>query len=108
MCTSQHTSPLLVNMLKRNYKLITDLCDSSRWSHICVINYSALMIVFSQVLCAMLEFELLDSSDLKMQIITTLQSTSQGKAMYNELCERQIALRELVSVVNSHLLYMSL
>ena len=44
----------------------------------------------------MLEYEVIDSSDMKMQIITTLQSTSQGKHMYTELCERQIALRELV------------
>ncbi len=44
----------------------------------------------------MLEFEILESSDMKMQIITTLQSTSVGKAMYAQLCERQIALRELV------------
>ncbi len=44
----------------------------------------------------MLEYEIIESSDLKMQIITTLQSTSQGKRMYAELCERQIQLRELV------------
>ena len=50
-----------------------------------------------QVLCAMLEFEVIESSDLKMQVITTLQSTSMGKKMYADLCERQIALRELVS-----------
>ncbi|KAK2149680.1 hypothetical protein LSH36_442g03107 [Paralvinella palmiformis] len=47
------------------------------------------------VLCAVLEYEILDNADLKMQIITTLQSTSQGKSMYAQLCERQIQLREL-------------
>ena len=51
---------------------------------------------FIQVLCAMLEYEILENADLKMQIITTLQSTSQGKGMYAQLCERQIQLRELV------------
>ena len=50
-----------------------------------------------QVLCALLEFEIIESSDSKMQIITTLQSTTVGKRMYAQLCERQIALRELVS-----------
>ena len=50
-----------------------------------------------QVLCAMLELDVVDNNDLKMQMVTTLQSTSTGKRMYAELCERQIALRELVS-----------
>ncbi|KAI0213063.1 C-Maf-inducing protein [Lamellibrachia satsuma] len=47
------------------------------------------------VLCAMLEYDILESSDLKLQIITTLQSTSVGKRMYADLCDRQIQLREL-------------
>ena len=47
----------------------------------------------------MLEFEIIEGSDLKMQIITTLQSTSMGKSMYAQLCERQIALKELVSTI---------
>ncbi len=49
----------------------------------------------------MLEFEIIEGSDLKMQIITTLQSTTAGKRMYAQLCERQIALRELVSSMNT-------
>jgi hypothetical protein len=49
-----------------------------------------------QVLCAVLEFEIIESADLKMQMITTLQSTERGKRMYAALCERQIQLRELV------------
>ncbi|CAH1779274.1 unnamed protein product [Owenia fusiformis] len=48
-----------------------------------------------EVLCAMLELEVVDNNDVKMQMITTLQSTSHGKKMYAELCDRQIALREL-------------
>ena len=50
-----------------------------------------------QVLCAMLEYDVVESNDLKMQMVTTLQSTDIGKRMYTQLCERQIALRELVS-----------
>lgn len=50
-----------------------------------------------QTLCAMLEMEVIDNQDLKMQMITTLQSTCEGKRMYTDLCNRQIALRELVS-----------
>ena len=50
----------------------------------------------TQVLCAMLEYDILESSDLKLQIITTLQSTTVGKRMYADLCDRQIQLRELV------------
>ncbi|XP_069113637.1 C-Maf-inducing protein-like [Argopecten irradians] len=48
-----------------------------------------------EVLCAMLEFDVVESNDMKMQMVTTLQSTSVGKRMYAQLCERQIALREL-------------
>ena len=51
-----------------------------------------------QVLCAVLEYEIIESNDLKMQIITTLQSTPEGKQMYTQLCNQQIQLRELVSV----------
>ena len=54
-------------------------------------------VVVTQVLCAMLEYDILDSSDMKLQIITTLQSTSVGKRMYADLCDRQVQLRELVS-----------
>lgn len=50
-----------------------------------------------KVLCAMLECDVVENNDLKMQMVTTLQSTQTGKRMYAELCERQIALRELVS-----------
>ncbi|KAK3086918.1 hypothetical protein FSP39_025386 [Pinctada imbricata] len=48
-----------------------------------------------EVLCAMLELDVVENNDLKMQMVTTLQSTSTGKRMYTDLCERQIALREL-------------
>lgn len=50
----------------------------------------------SQVLCAMLEYDVIESSDVKMQIITTLQTTPEGKQMYVQLCNQQIQLRELV------------
>lgn len=50
-----------------------------------------------QVLCAMLELEAVEGHDMKMQMITTLQSTCDGKRMYAQLCERQIAIKEIVS-----------
>ena len=50
----------------------------------------------SQVLCAMLEFDIVASEDYKMQIVTTLQSTGTGKRKYANLCDEQIALRDLV------------
>lgn len=49
-----------------------------------------------QILCAMLELDVVESNDMQLQIITTLQSTSTGKAHYNELCQRQLHLKELV------------
>ncbi|XP_014679900.1 PREDICTED: C-Maf-inducing protein-like [Priapulus caudatus] len=48
-----------------------------------------------EALCAMLELEVVENSDTKLQIVTTLQSTTCGKKQYSALCERQIALREL-------------
>jgi len=59
--------------------------------------------VLPQALCAVLEYEICDNNDVKMQIITTLQSTSRGKRMYADLCERQIQLRELVCLFISHI-----
>lgn len=46
-------------------------------------------------LCAVLEFDVSDSPDHRMQIITTLQSTPSGKKMYTDLCERLSLLEEL-------------
>ena len=63
---------------------------------VCIIIW--IFVPLIQVLCAMLEFEIIESADLKMQIITTLQSTTAGKRMYADLCERQIQLRELVRI----------
>lgn len=48
-----------------------------------------------EVLCAMLELEVVEGHDLKMQMITTLQSTCEGKRMYAQLCERQIQMKEM-------------
>lgn len=49
-----------------------------------------------EALIAMLELEVVESSELKMHMITTLQASNQGKRAYYDLCERQILLRELV------------
>uniref|UniRef100_A0A0B6YSR8 C-Maf-inducing protein PH domain-containing protein n=1 Tax=Arion vulgaris TaxID=1028688 RepID=A0A0B6YSR8_9EUPU len=48
-----------------------------------------------EVLCAMLELEVVEGHDMKMQMITTLQSTCEGKRMYAQLCEKQIAIKEI-------------
>lgn len=49
----------------------------------------------------MLEMDVVENNDMKMQIVTTLQSTSTGKRLYAQLCDRQIALRELVCILVS-------
>ncbi|CAF3906067.1 unnamed protein product [Rotaria sp. Silwood2] len=46
-------------------------------------------------LCAMLDLDAVENRDSKLQLISTLQSTSTGLKMYAKVCERQIALREL-------------
>ena len=51
-----------------------------------------------KILCDMIEMELIEnSSDVQQQIITTLQSTSTGRQQYEDLCQRQLHLREFVS-----------
>jgi hypothetical protein len=43
----------------------------------------------------MLDLDAIDNHDSKLQLISTLQSTSTGMKMYAKVCQRQIALREL-------------
>ncbi|XP_070575082.1 C-Maf-inducing protein-like isoform X2 [Ptychodera flava] len=51
--------------------------------------------VIMEVLCVLLEMDLVENHDDRLQIITTLESTPEGRKMYADLCERQIALKEL-------------
>ena len=44
----------------------------------------------------MLEWELIEQEDQKMQLVSTLQSTPSGRENYAALCQRQLHLRELV------------
>lgn len=55
-------------------------------------------VVASQVLCAVLEFDICSNPDLKLQIVTTLQSTAVGRKAYGELSDRLTLLRELVCI----------
>ncbi|CAG2108981.1 unnamed protein product [Medioppia subpectinata] len=48
-----------------------------------------------QILCAMIELNVVESVDMQQQIITTLQSTQTGKSHYHDLCQRQLHLKEL-------------
>lgn len=50
-----------------------------------------------QILCLMLEYNIIDNNDTQLQIISTLESTGVGKRMYEQLCDRQRELKELVS-----------
>lgn len=51
--------------------------------------------VCQQALCAMLEMDVVESRDLQLQLITTLQSTTNGKKHYAVLCDKQMHLRQL-------------
>ncbi|CAF3664940.1 unnamed protein product [Rotaria sp. Silwood1] len=48
-----------------------------------------------ETLCAMLDLDAIENRDNKLQLISTLQSTSTGLKLYAKVCDRQIALREL-------------
>lgn len=52
-----------------------------------------------QILCLMLEYNIIDNKDTQLQIISTLESTDVGKKMYEQLCDRQRELKELVSLI---------
>ena len=49
-----------------------------------------------EVLCAMLELEVVENRDTKMQIITTLQSTGKGRQLYEKVTEKTTQLKEMV------------
>lgn len=44
----------------------------------------------------MLEYNIIENNDTQLQIISTLESTDVGKRMYEQLCDRQRELKELV------------
>jgi len=52
-------------------------------------------------LCLLLEWQLIQSDDQRVQIATTLESTPTGRASYVALCSRQLHLKELVSLSSS-------
>uniref|UniRef100_A0A8C6XQ52 C-Maf inducing protein n=2 Tax=Naja naja TaxID=35670 RepID=A0A8C6XQ52_NAJNA len=48
-----------------------------------------------EILCLMLEYNIIENKDTQLQIISTLESTDVGKKMYEQLCDRQRELKEL-------------
>ncbi|MED6260148.1 hypothetical protein ATANTOWER_004331 [Ataeniobius toweri] len=48
-----------------------------------------------EILCLMLEYNIIENKDTQLQIISTLQSTQVGFRMYEQLCDRQRELKEL-------------
>ncbi len=45
----------------------------------------------------MLEYNIIENKDTQLQIISTLESTQVGLRMYEQLCDRQRELKELVN-----------
>ncbi|ESN93743.1 hypothetical protein HELRODRAFT_88288, partial [Helobdella robusta] len=83
-------------------KLIRCCCRRKKffYTHIKMISAWQLLAVRGneaaiEALCLVLEFEICEKEDNKLQTIATLQNTSVGKKMYNELCQRQIQLQEI-------------
>uniref|UniRef100_A0A8K9XQJ4 C-Maf-inducing protein n=1 Tax=Oncorhynchus mykiss TaxID=8022 RepID=A0A8K9XQJ4_ONCMY len=48
-----------------------------------------------EILCLMLEYNIMENKDTQLQIISTLESTPVGLHMYEQLCDRQRELKEL-------------
>ncbi|KAK9392833.1 hypothetical protein NXF25_016922 [Crotalus adamanteus] len=53
-----------------------------------------------EILCLMLEYNIIENKDTQLQIISTLESTEVGKKMYEQLCDRQRELKELAKLPN--------
>nr|XP_006817403.1 PREDICTED: c-Maf-inducing protein-like [Saccoglossus kowalevskii] len=53
--------------------------------------------VMMEVSLSMVNLKIVYNHDDRLQVITTLESTPEGRKMYADLCERQIALKELQS-----------
>lgn len=69
-------------------------------SHVLVFQYISsfnLCMTCFQILCLMLEYNIIENKDTQLQIISTLESTQVGLRMYEQLCDRQRELKELVS-----------
>ncbi|XP_053742078.1 C-Maf-inducing protein isoform X1 [Synchiropus splendidus] len=48
-----------------------------------------------EILCLMLEYNIIENKDTQLQIISTLESSQTGRLMYEQLCDRQRELKEL-------------
>lgn len=57
-----------------------------------------MFICVKQILCLMLEYNIIENKDTQLQIISTLESTQVGLRMYEQLCDRQRELKELVRI----------
>lgn len=55
-----------------------------------------------QILCLMLEYNIIENKDTQLQIISTLESTQVGWSLYEQLCDRQRELWELVRPLHNH------
>lgn len=55
-----------------------------------------MFVCVEQILCLMLEYNIIENKDTQLQIISTLESTQVGLRMYEQLCDRQRELKELV------------
>lgn len=62
---------------------------------------NAFVLLGLQILCLMLEYNIIDNKDTQLQIISTLESTQVGLRMYEQLCDRQRELKELVSATHT-------
>jgi len=82
-------------IISRVCQLFSFLTQFMKWQPI----FSRVCRLFSfptQVLCAVLEFDVCCNADLKLQIVTTLQSTLLGRKAYGDLTDRLTVLREMV------------
>lgn len=68
-----------------------------------------------RILADLLEMDVFeDETDLQQQMITTLDSTPAGAKLYDEVCQRQLHLKQLVGldfifvITNTLIIYMSL
>ncbi|XP_072573929.1 C-Maf-inducing protein-like [Paramormyrops kingsleyae] len=84
---------ILMGSCYKTKKFLLSLADSKLES--CVLLALRGNKTMVEILCLMLEYDIIENGDTRRQVVSTVQSTQPGLHTYSKLCERQRELREL-------------
>ncbi|XP_048886048.1 C-Maf-inducing protein-like isoform X2 [Brienomyrus brachyistius] len=84
---------ILMGSCYKTKKFLVSLADNKLES--CVLLALKGNKTMVEILCLMLEYDIIKNGDTRRQVVSTVQSTQPGLHTYSKLCERQRELREL-------------